>query len=296
MKFGVCVPNYGESLSVEGVRAVGLEAEKLGYDSLWTTDHILMPKNSGTPYERILDCITTLAYLAPLTNRSKLGISSLIIGMRNPVAAAKQLSSIDALSGGRVLVAMASGWNETEFSFVGADYHRRGKKLDESIRLFRTLWKGETKFQGKTLGVNFENAVFEPRPKNPHLPILIGGISEAAMRRAVDLGDAWHPNVFPLDTFRKLVAQFRQISPSAKDKEICVRIGLNTRAKESEYLGATGEKRILFSGDMAKNRELLSELEKLGVSSAVLVPSPDGKIPTGQQLQSIRDFAKEFVK
>jgi alkanesulfonate monooxygenase SsuD/methylene tetrahydromethanopterin reductase-like flavin-dependent oxidoreductase (luciferase family) len=295
MKFGVCVPNYGESLSVDGLRAVGIEAEKLGYDSIWTTDHILMPKNSGTPYEQIFDCIASLAYLAPLTSKVKLGISSLIIGMRNPIAVAKQLASIDAFTGGRVLVAMASGWNEMEFSFVGADYHTRGKKLDESIRLFRDLWKGETEFHGKALSVNFENAVFEPRPKH-QLSILIGGQSEAAMRRAVTIGDAWHPNVFPLDTFRKLVAQFRQISPLAKDKEICVRIGLNTTAMESEYVGATGEKRILFSGNMSRNHELLSELEGLGVSSAVLVPNTDGKISIENQLQSIRDFAREFLK
>ena len=116
------------------------------------------------------------------------------------------------------------------------------------------------------------------------------------MRRAVTIGDAWHPNVFPLDTFRKLVAQFRQISPLAKDKDICVRIGLNTTAMESEYVGATGEKRILFSGNMSKNHALLSELESLGVSSAVLVPNPDGKISTEDQLESIRDFAREFLK
>src|ERR1700676_4469112 len=120
MKFGVCVPNYGETLSAEGIRAVGIEAEKLGYDSIWTTDHLLMPKNSGTPYEKIVDAISTLVYLASLTSRVKLGISSLILGMRNPVVGAKQLASLDVLSGGRVLVAMASGWNENEFSFVGS--------------------------------------------------------------------------------------------------------------------------------------------------------------------------------
>src|ERR1700730_9940230 len=110
MRFGVCVPNYGETFSVEGIRAVGLESEKLGYDSVWTTDHVLMTKNSGTPYERIVDCISTLVYLAPLTSRVKLGISSLILGMRNPVVVAKQLASLDTFSGGRALIAMASGW------------------------------------------------------------------------------------------------------------------------------------------------------------------------------------------
>jgi probable F420-dependent oxidoreductase len=295
MKFGVCVPNYGDTLSVEGIRAVAIEAEKLGYDSVWTTDHILMPKNSGTPYERIFDCIATLAYLAPQTSRVKLGISSLVIGMRNPVVVAKQLASIDAFNGGRILLAMSSGWNEKEFAFVGSDFHTRGKRLDEAIRLIRALWKGETKFHSEILPQNFDDAVFEPRPSSDKLTIWIGGVSEAAMKRAVELGDGWHPNVFPLETFSKLVSQFRQISPQAKNKDVSVRIGLNTKATESEYIGATGEKRILFSGNMRRNRELVNELENLGVSSAVLVPSPDGKIPTQDQIQSIRGFASEFL-
>src|SRR5579872_3140760 len=175
MKFGVCIPNYGESLSTEGMQSLALEVEKLGYDSIWTTDHVLMPKNSGTPYERIFDCIASLAYVAPLTQRIKLGISSLIIGMRNPVVAAKQLASIDNFTRGRLLLAIAAGWNEKEFAFLGADFRRRGKKLDESISLIRKLWRGGTSFHGSNLGLNYDDAVFEPRPVNPEIPIWVGG-------------------------------------------------------------------------------------------------------------------------
>ena len=295
MKFGVCVPNYGDTMSVEGIRAVGMEAEKLGYYSIWTTDHVLMPKNSGTPYERILDCLGTLVFLAPLTSRVKLGVSSLILGMRNPVVVAKQLASLDAFSGGREVIAMASGWNETEFSFVGSDFHSRGKRLDEGIRLIQSLWRGETEFQSPSLAQRYKDAVFDPRPFVPKLPVWIGGSSEAAMKRAIKLGDAWHPNLFPLDTFSKLVSQFRALSPEAKTKEICVRVGVNTKAAGTEYIGATGEKRIMFSGNMQDNRKLVQDLEKLGVSEAVLVPSPDGKIPVQDQIQSIRNFASEFL-
>ncbi len=155
MKFGVCVPNYGETASLEGIRSLAVEVERLGYESLWTTDHVLMPRNSGTPYERIFDSIASLAYLAPVTKSVRLGISSLIIGMRNPVVAAKQLASIDTFAGGRVLVALASGWNEKEFFFLGADYHRRGKKLDESIALLRSLWRGGKEFHGYCLAGKF---------------------------------------------------------------------------------------------------------------------------------------------
>ncbi|MDA4129570.1 MAG: TIGR03619 family F420-dependent LLM class oxidoreductase [Thaumarchaeota archaeon] len=295
MKFGVCVPNYGDSMSVDGVRSIAIEAEKLGYDSIWTTDHLLMPKNSGTPYEKIVDSITTLAFLAPQTSRVKLGISSLVLGMRNPVVVAKQLASLDAFTGGRILLAMSVGWNEKEFSHVGSDFRTRGKRLDEGIRLIRSLWRGETEFHSKILPQNFESVVFEPRPTSEKLTIWIGGASEAAMKRAVSIGDAWHPNVYPMEIFTDLVSHFRQLSPEAKNKDICIRIGLNTKTTSTEYLGPNGEKRIQFSGNMSQNRKLVKELDDLGVSDAVLVPSPDGKVPTPDQIQSIRSFATEFL-
>jgi probable F420-dependent oxidoreductase len=297
LRFGVCIPNYGETSSLEGLRAVAVESERLGYASVWTTDHVLMPRNSGTPYERIFDSIASLAYIAAITEKVKLGISSLIIAMRNPVVAAKQLATVDSLSGGgRVLLAMGAGWNETEFSFLGADFHTRGKKLDESILLFRSLWRGDANFEGKALNLKFHDAVFEPLPARSQIPILIGGTSPAAMKRAADLGDAWHPNVLPLDSFKLLVSKFREVSPNARNKEISVRIGLNTNASQSDYIGATGEKRILFSGNFEQNQEIISELEALGVSSALLVPSPDGKVSTQTQIQSIREFAGKYLK
>jgi probable F420-dependent oxidoreductase len=292
MKFGVCVPNYGESSSAEALRTVALEAERAGCDSLWTTDHILMPINSGTPYERIFDSITTLAYLAAITSRVKLGISSLITAMRNPVVIAKQLATIDNLSGGRLMLASSAGWNEKEFVNLGSNFHNRGKRLDTSIRLVRALWKGETKFKSRILGLEFSDAVFEPHPVQKHLTIWIGGTSKAAMKRAATLGDAWHPNVQPLDQFAKLVAEFREISPEAKNKEICVRIGINTRVEQSEYKSAQGERRIMLTGNQAQNKKILSGLEQLGVSYMVAVPSPDGKASVPNQVNAIKTLSR----
>ena len=292
MKFGVCVPNYGESSSADALRTVALEAERAGCDSLWTTDHILMPRNSGTPYERIFDSITTLAYLAPITNRVRLGISSLIIAMRNPVVVAKQLATIDNLSGGRLMLAIGVGWNEKEFVHLGSNFHNRGKRVDASIRLIRALWKGDTGFKSLVLGIEFSDAVFDPHPIQKHLSIWIGGTSKAAMKRAVALGDAWHPNVQPLDQFTKLVTEFREISPEAKTKEICVRIGINTKAEQSEYKSPQGERRIMLSGNQAENKKILSALEQLGVSYIVAVPSPDGKASVSNQIDSIKSLPK----
>ena len=292
MKFGVCVPNYGESSSQEAIRTVALEAERAGCDSVWSTDHILMPINSGTPYERIFDSMTTLSYLASITDRAKLGISSLITAMRNPVVVAKQLATIDNLSDGRIMIATSAGWNEREFAHLGSNFHNRGKRLDASIRLIRALWKGETSFKSRVLGVEFSDVIFEPRPIQKHLSIWIGGTSEAAMKRAVTLGDGWHPNVQPLDQFTKLVSDFRGISPDAKTKEICVRIAINTKAEQSEYKSPQGERRIMLSGNQAQNKKILSALAQLGVSYIIAVPSQDGNASVANQVGSIKTLSR----
>src|SRR5208283_4424563 len=228
-------------------------------------------------------------------------ISSLIVAMRNPIEVTKQLSTIDVLSGGRVtMLAIGAGWFEREFSFLGSNFHNRGRRANESIRILRSLWSGETKLESKVLPHNYSDVVFEPRPLHDQLSIWIGGTSRAAMKRAAELGDAWHPNAFPLDTFREMVTQFRSISQEEKKnakemKPICVRIGLNLKAPQAEYRGPQGEKRILLSGNMGENREIISELEKLGVSYAVVVTSPDGKVALPDQLEGLKLIAKEFI-
>ena len=296
MKFGVCVPNYGPTSTAEAISAVALEAESLGYDSIWTTDHILMPRNSGTPYERVFDCLATLAFLAPQTRKVRLGVSSLIVAMRNPVAVAKQLATIDAFSGGRVLLAIGAGWNGTEFGFVGSNFHDRGRRVDESIRLIRSLWRGETAFESGSLPQRFEDAVFDPRPVSKDLEVWVGGTSDAAMNRASSLGDAWHPNVSPLKEFGALVARFREVSAGEdRTSRICVRVGLDSRAGSAVYTGAQGEPRLRLTGNMDENAAVISGLEEMGVSYAVVVPSAEGRTSTQDQLESIRTFAAGFV-
>ena len=294
MKFGVCVPNYGDTCSPDALEQVASASEELGYDSIWCTDHILLPTHSNTPYERILESIVTLANLSARTRRVKLGISSLITPMRNPVVIAKQLVTLDVLSRGRVMLATSAGWNEAEFHHLGANFHNRGKRLDQSIRLIRTLWSGKVDFESKLLPEKFHDGVFEPRPTQKHLTMWIGGTSRAAMRRAARLGDGWHPNVEPLDQFSRLVKEFRESSPEAVDKEISARIGVNVKTEKSEYISARGQRRIILSSDMKQNRAILSGLETLGVSYLVLVPNPDGKIRTEDQIESMRTIAQEL--
>jgi len=295
LKFGVCIPNYGATGSAEGLRKVALAAEDLGYDSVWTTDHILMPTQSGTPYERILESVTTLSYLAGITSKVKLGISSLIMAMRNPVVAAKQLATVDNLSSGRLVLATSAGWNEPEFNHLGSNFHNRGRRLDENIRLLRELWSGRlVKFEGRRTGITFKDAVFEPRPIQKKLTIWIAGNSTAAMTRAINLGDAWHPNVYPIDTFKKLITEFRRIPGGAK-KPVCVRIGLNVKSKSREVTSPLGEKRLILTGDMLQNEKTISELADIGIKYFVVSPSPDGKVPVREQLVALKKFHRHVI-
>ena len=227
-----------------------------------------MPRNSGTPYERIFDSITTLSYLAAITSRVKLGISSLITAMRNPVVVAKQLATIDNLSDGMIMLATSVGWNEKEFAHLGSNFHNRGKRLDASIRLIRALWRGETSFKSRVLGIEFNDAVFEPRPAQKHLAIWIGGTSKAAMKRAATLGDAWHPIRVRLPWLRDTgLPRLREIA----DKEgrplpaLCPRIRLRiTEAKLAD------DQRIAGEGSLDQIRSDLEALAKLGASHVLL--------------------------
>ena len=296
MRFGVCIPNYGETTSVDGLRTVAVEAERMGYDSVWSTDHLLMPAQSGTPYEKIFESIASLAYLASVTSTVKLGVSSLIMAMRNPVVVVKQLATIDHFSGGRVMLATSAGWNESEFQHLGSNFHDRGRRLDESIKLIRTLWNNASgaNFEGKKLPHKFTNPKFEPQPIQKKLTIWVAGNSKAAMKRAATLGDAWHPNVTPLETFGNLVSEFRSI-PEAKGKDICVRIGLNPKAK-SEYVSPQGERRVLLSGNVNEDKTTVTKLEKLGVTHMLVTPSPDGKVPIPDQVRNLRAFSEAFIR
>jgi probable F420-dependent oxidoreductase len=297
MKFGVCIPNYGVTLSVDSMRTVAVEAEKMGYESIWTTDHLLMPHKSGTPYETILESITSLAYLAAHTTTVKLGVSSLILAMRNPVVAIKQLATVDQLSGGRVMLATSSGWNEREFAHLGSDFHTRGKRLDESIKLARKLWAegARVDFQGRNIPHRISDALFEPKPTQKHLEIWIAGASEAAMKRAISLGDAWHPNVTPLPSFRELVAKFRNL-PGGKDKPISVRIPVNVKTKDSIFVGPQGDRRLILSGNKSENKDTIAELQKLGVSYVLVTPSPSGTTTLADQVESLRALSENFIR
>lgn len=290
MRFGICLPNYGEQISIEGIKKIALEAENLGYESVWTTDHILMSQNSRTPYENMHDSIVSLAYVASITNKIKLGISSLVLAMRNPVIVAKQLATIDNISNGRLILATGAGWNEREFENLGADFKNRGKILNESIKLIRILWESSAPidFKGKYLKISIVDGVFSPKPVQKKLPIWIAGNSISAIKRAIKYGDAWHPNIYLLANFKPLVEKYLELG----GKYIAGRIGVDITSEKNEYISPQGERRILLSANMNENVKIIEALESMNVKELILAVNYNGKISIESQLEAIRKFQK----
>lgn len=218
MKFGVILPNYGAGTSTEEILAVTKAAERLNFDSVWTTDHILLPEEESQRFGILYEALTTLAFLAGSTTKINLGISALVLPLRDPLLVAKQIATLDCLSKGRMMLCVAAGWAEGEFSNLGQSFSNRGRRLDEGIQLLRTLWGVEEgdpiSFAGQYF--QFEQSIFSPKPvQEGGPPIWVGGNSAAARSRAVTLADGWHPSSLSLDHFREAAAGLRDRLPTS---------------------------------------------------------------------------------
>jgi probable F420-dependent oxidoreductase len=194
MDYGLCLPNFPDGASPEGIDAAADAAERLGFSTVWTTDHVLVPRSASADYGQIYDAILTLAWVGARYKRVRLGTSVIVVPQRNAIVLAKELASLDSLSGGRVTAGVGIGWNEAEFANLAvADRFRvRGVYLDETIRLWRHLWSGTTEpFEGRFHPLT--DFAFGPLPaQGAGLPILVGGSAEAALARAGALADGYH--------------------------------------------------------------------------------------------------------
>lgn len=179
---GVILPNFGPGSSPDGIREVALAAEEAGFDSIWTTEHFVVGPDAPEIYRRMYDSLLTLAWLAAQTERIGLGTSILLLPLRDPFRLARETATLQELSGGRLTLGVGLGSQESEFELMRVPLRGRGRRADETLRLLRTLWAGE-----------LDGAFAEPHP-SPAPEIWVGGSSERAIRRALELGDAWHPS------------------------------------------------------------------------------------------------------
>jgi probable F420-dependent oxidoreductase len=188
---GVILPNFGTGSSPDGIRRVAEAAEELGFDSVWATEHVIVGPEAVDPYGRVYAPLVTLGWIAGWTERIGLGTSIVLVPLHHPMHLAKEAATLQELSGGRFALGVGVGWHRDEFEFMGVPFEGRGRRADQAIRLMRALWSGERDFEGELW--SFRGATFEPLP-SPQPEIWVGGSSARAIRRALELGDAWHPS------------------------------------------------------------------------------------------------------
>src|ERR671931_2737866 len=193
LHLGVILPNYGEALDAERLAGVAVAAEQVGLDSGWVTDHLIVPAEHAGTYGSIAEALVSVGFLAARTKRLELGVSALVVPQRQPLVALKQLTTLDFLSGGRIVTAVAAGWMEEEFVTLGAPFDSRGKLLDEWLDLAASVFAqmpGRVRYEGKLLSVDGWLAPPLVRPGGTEL--WVAGVSRATIRRATKTG-VWHP-------------------------------------------------------------------------------------------------------
>jgi probable F420-dependent oxidoreductase len=185
------LPNYGALGTRDAVVSIAEAAEGLGYESVWTTDHVLVPNSLPADFfASMLESLVTLSFIAARTGRIGIGTGILVLPQRDPVLVAKQAATLQYLSGGRLSLAVAVGYVEREYEFLRAPFKRRGALLDEYLPAVRQLLEAEKpSFHGSS--IEFDEVYFSPRPAT-RIPLFVGGGSPASLRRAATLGDGWY--------------------------------------------------------------------------------------------------------
>jgi probable F420-dependent oxidoreductase len=204
MKFGLA---FASSVGIEGDHALEIcrRAEAIGFESVWGGEHVVLPTTIESPYPYsadgkipaepdtpIPDPLIWLAFVAAIAPTLRLGTCILIVPQRNPLVLAKEIATLDRLSGGRVELGLGVGWLREEFAAIGVPWERRGARNDEYVAAMRALWAGpHAEFHGEF--VDFPPVTCSPRPVQTRIPILVGGDTPAALRRAVRIADGYFP-------------------------------------------------------------------------------------------------------
>lgn len=273
MEFGVNVPNFGPGTDPGLLRAWADTVESLGFDLLMMSDHVAITPDVAQKYPApFFDPFTTLAYLAGASTGIRLGTTVLILPYRHPLLTARMAANLNDLSGGRFVLGVGVGWARQEFQALGAPFERRGRLTDEYLQTIRNVWRDETDYRAGTL------------------PIWIGGDSPAALRRAVQLGDAWHPMRFTLPWLRSTLPTLGSLADAAgrPAPAFAPRISLSITERPVD-----SPDRLAGVGSVDQVVDDFHELRLLGASSVVLdpfngdlstLPTPQ---PTWNQLDTI---------
>ena len=269
MKVGVNLINFGPGASPQSLLRWVQLTESLGYHLILTSDHIGITPDVQSRYPApFYEPLSTLGWLAGITKNIEIGTTVMIVPYRNVLEIARASANIDQLSGGRLILGVGIGWAQQEFQALGVPFKSRGAMTNEYLEALKLLWTQDiASYEGKF--VSFRDVHTAPRPvRSPHPPIWVGGPSDAALRRAVRYGDAWHPIRIRMDSFKKTgITRLKEIASEEGRPvpAICPRIRL--RLTDSPV---TGEERVAGEGSLDQVHLDLAALENLGCDYVLL--------------------------
>ena len=268
MRLGIHLPHIGRKAGPEAIRRAAVQAEELGFADVWTSEHIILPKGAPYPPSAVFwDPVLTLCWAAAFTRRVGLGTSVLVLPMRHPLPLAKELATLQCLCEGRLILGAGVGWMEAEFAALGAPFRERGRRMDEGIALMRAVWREDpVSFPTRYIPAKVEAMRMLPQPVRP-IPIWIGGGSEAALGRALSLGDGWHGSRLSPEEAKPVVARLRAERPRP-DFTISLRTGWDgkdenaLKARLEGYAGA-GVEHLLVEPFERGLEEWLAAVERV---------------------------------
>jgi len=269
MKVGVNLINFGPGASPDSMRRWAQLSESLGYHLIMTSDHIAITPDVQLRYPApFYEPLSLLGWLAGVTSTIEIGTTVIIVPYRNVLELARAGANVDQLSGGRFILGVGIGWAQQEFQALGVPFKSRGAITNEYLEAIKLLWTQDVaSYEGRF--ASFKDVNTAPGPiRSPHPPIWVGGPSDAAMRRTVRYGDAWHPIRIRMDWFRDQgIPRLKEIANEEGRPMplLCPRIRL--RLTESPVLDS---ERVVGEGSLDQVHRDLSELESLGCSYVVL--------------------------
>jgi probable F420-dependent oxidoreductase len=289
----MALPNFTPLASTQAIDAAAAAADRLGFESVWTTDHVLVDRgNDAADYRTNFDAIETLAWVGAKHPGLGLGTSVLVVPQRNAVILAKELATLDALSSGRLTVGVGVGWNEKEFANVGAAdrFHARGAYLDETIALWRHLWSGSSEpFEGRFHQLT--DYIFGPLPaQRSSLPIWIGATSTPALARVGRLADAYHSSGTSPEAYARRIPTIREAATAAGRPmpTLTARI----RVSFTEPVQSAEVRPYAIRGSVDEMRAEIKKWEDLDVELLVIWFTAD--LPEAQ-VAAMERFAKDII-
>ena len=266
MRIGCSLLNNWGIEDVQALVGLASRAEELGFDSVWVHDHVF---NVGHVFDRIggrpyYEPLTLLSFVAARTTRVRLGTSVLVLPYHNPIRLAKAAATLDVLSGGRLILGVGVGAIENEMEAMGSPFKERGAFTDEAIAVMRTLWSEEDpRFDGKYS--RFAGMKFSPKPlQKPSIPLVIGGVSRAAIRRAARLGDGWQPLGLSPDALGQGIAALRE------ELRACGRDAANVPVSIAMSITASTPRRYALGTEPAEIVRNVKAFAGLGVDTLVI--------------------------